>query len=157
MRTLKYTIVAFGILAGIGFAGYYFIVTAFTNAGQLEKIAEEVTERETQPTIGIFEEKEEHVDLSMTEIEVQIYIHHMTHQHVVADKKWGSVETTPQNIKNLLAIVQSNQDAYEHSDFYIQTLEQWQDGNFNNAVGVHNTIWNWQGGTVGRATDLVNE
>ena len=154
MKTFKYTVIILSIIAAIGIGAYFYIVREFTDTGQLTKIAEEVNERETEVKYG---DQSDNVELAMTEVEVQIYLHHMTHQHVIADEKWGSVDTTPQNIKNLLTIVQANQDAYEHGNFYIQVLEQWEQGDFSNSVGVHNTIWSWHQGAVGRATGLKNE
>ena len=61
-----------------------------------------------------------------------------------------------ENIGNMLKIVKENYDHYKHSDFYEKTLLSWQEGDFSNAVSVHNTIWNWHNGTVGRATGLMS-
>lgn len=154
MNTIKYTVVVLGIIIAFAIGGYTYIKSNFTDTGQLTKIADDINERgvDTKPV-----NQNGEVKLDMTEVEVQIYLHRMTHQHVVADEKWGGIDSSPENIQNLLIIVQANQNAYKHGNFYIQVLEQWQDGNFDNAVGVHNTIWSWHGGTVGRATSLINE
>lgn len=151
MKTIKYSVVILGVIAAIGIGAYFYIQNEFADGDELTKIAEEINERETPLPFA----NEEEVELDMTETEVQIYIHHMTHQHVEAQPKWGEVVTTPQNIENLLTIVQANQDAYEYSDFYIDVLEKWEQGDFSNSVEVHNTIWNWHGGTIGRATSLL--
>ena len=45
----------------------------------------------------------------------------------------------------------AEESSYEYRDFYIETLEAWQDDHFDNAVEVHNTIWNANNGTVGKA------
>lgn len=153
MRTLKYSVVILSVIAAIGIGAYLYLQKEFTDGAELTKIAEEINERETPLPFT----NEEEVELDMTETEVQIYIHHMTHQNVEAQPKWGFVETTPQNIENLLTIVQANQDAYEYSEFYIDVLEKWETGDFSNSVEVHNTIWNWHGGTIGRATGLINK
>ena len=153
MKTIKYSVVILGIIAALVIGAYFYIQKEFTDGAELTKIAEEVSERETPLPFA----NDDEVELDMTETEVQTYIHHMTHQHVVADKKWGEVATTPQNIENLLIIVQANQDAYEYSEFYIDVLEKWEQNDFSNAMSAHNTIWNWHNGTIGKATGLINE
>lgn len=140
-----------GVIVALVIGAYFYINRDFTDTGELTRVAEEIKERDVQF------KPEDKVQLDMEESEVQTYIHHMTHQHVEADKKWGVIESSRQNIENLLTIVQANQDAYEHSDYYIEVLEQWQEGNFNNAVSVHNFIWDLQGGTIGKAKRLLNE
>lgn len=154
MTTLKYSGVILGIIAAIGIGAYLFLQKEIGNPDDLTKVAEEINERGVQVKP---EDNENEVELDMTESEVQTYFHLMTHQHVKADKKWGAVESSPQNIKNLLTIVKANQDAYEYNQYYIEVLELWSEGNFSNAVSVHNTIWKWKGGTVGRATGLLSD
>lgn len=151
MKTIKYSVVILGFIAVIVVGAYFYLQKEFTDGAELTKIAEEINERETPLPFA----NDGEVELDMTELEVQIYIHEMTHQHVEAQPKWGEIATSPQNIENLLTIVQANQDAYEYSDYYIDVLEKWEEGDFSNAVEVHNTIWNWHGGTIGRATGLL--
>ena len=123
MRTLKYSAIILGVIAAIAIGAYYFIQKEFTDGSELTEIAEEINEREVPLNPIANDEK---VELDMTEHEIQIYIHHMTHQHVVADKKWGNVPTTPDNIRNLLIIVQANINAYEHGEYYADVLKQWE-------------------------------
>lgn len=152
MRILKYSIIILIAIAAIGIGAYFHAVNSFTSSSELERTADEVTEREGQPLKSSYED-----ELEMPEKKVQVYIHHMTHQHVVADKKWGNVPSSPQNIENLLTIVLANHGEYKYSEYYVEVLEQWKEGDFSNAVDVHNTIWRWHGGTVGKATGLINE
>lgn len=149
MRTLKYSVVILITITAIGMGAYFYAVDSFTSSSELEKTAEEVTEREGKPMKSSYEDESE-----MSEEKIQVYIHHMTHQHVVADKKWGNVPSSPENIENLLTIVQSNQDEYKYGEYYVEVLEQWKEEDFSNAMSVHNTIWQWHGGNVGKATGL---
>lgn len=150
MRTLKYSAIILIAIAAIGIGAYFYAVDSFTSSSELEKTAEEVTEREGQPLKSSYED-----ELEMSEKKIQVYIHHMTHSHVEAQPKWGNVPSSPDNIENLLTIVQTNQDEYKFSEYYVEVLEKWKEGDFSNAVDVHNTIWKWHGGTVGEATGLL--
>lgn len=80
----------------------------------------------------------------------------MTHQKVETDRKWGYLEITDERIEEMLEI--AKESSYEYSsDFYIDTLRNWENGIFDNAVEVHNTIWNANNGTVGRVHGLMDE
>lgn len=89
----------------------------------------------------------------MSNYDVQLYIHEMTHNKVYADIKFGSRPLTGESIARLIEIVEKN--SYSDEKFFLETLDAWQDGNFSNAVEVHNTIWNWHSGTVGKAERLM--
>lgn len=90
----------------------------------------------------------------LDDYEVEILLHEMTHQKVEADQKWGFVEMTPSNIKSAIQLVEQNKNNLVHYAFYMEALKKWEKGDFSNCVEVHNQIWNWQGGSVGEATDL---
>ncbi|MDQ0428834.1 hypothetical protein QOZ98_001661 [Planomicrobium stackebrandtii] len=156
MKLLIKTIgITFGILALLAAAGYYFITQPSSSDGEITEVAEEIEGRDEQEAVA--EESEtKNVDADMEEVQLQIYLHQMTHQKVAAAKKIGAVEMTPDNIDNLLTIVSANKEYYEHGDFYEKALTAWKQGDFSNAVDVHNTIWDWQNGTVGRATGLMS-
>src|SRR5690606_9699046 len=144
IRTLLISILALIVLGG---AGYWFIQDlASDEGGEISEIAEELeqqasAEAEAETADAGEENKGKQADVGMNETQLQTYIHQMTHQKVVADKKFGKVEMSEENIKNLLKIVQLNYDVYEHSNFYEDTLMAWAQGDFSNAVSVHNTIW----------------
>lgn len=91
----------------------------------------------------------------MKEVAVQYYIHEMTHNKVYADVKRGSRPMTAEGIATLKAIVEKND--YKDEKFYLETLNAWEEGNFSNAVNVHNTIWTWHGGTIGKAKRMMTE
>lgn len=160
LQTFLFSIIGLAVLAG---AGYWFINNHSADEGdEISEVAKEIQQQtessgeaqaaEPAKTAGV--KKEAHV--GMSEAQVQIYLHQMTHQKIVADKKRGAVEMSPENIKSMLTIVRKNIDTYEHSDFYEKTLTAWEQGEFSNAVTVHNTIWNWHKGTVGRARGLAS-
>ncbi|WKA55856.1 DUF6241 domain-containing protein [Planococcus shixiaomingii] len=159
---MKNTLLASGLILGlialIGGGGYYYIQQSFEKSEGITSIAEDLSEQQEEPKIEeLSEEPKVSSEVEMKEAQVQEYFHHMTHQKVEADKKWGAVKMTPENIESLLVIVKANQDKYEHGEYYRTILEEWQAGNFENAVSVHNFVWQLKGGTVGRATGLLDE
>lgn len=156
-RTILFSFIGLLVLGG---AGYWFVQDFFaSDGGEISKVAEEIDQREVSAeTTDTAQTKKsvDKADADMEEERVQIYLHQMTHQKIIADKKRGAVEMSEENIGNMLKIVKENYDYYEHSEFYEKTLMAWQDGDFSNSVSVHNTIWNWHNGTVGRATGLMS-
>lgn len=157
MKTMVKTIaISLGVLALLAAAGYYFVLQHSSRGEEITEVAEKIKEREEVQDTTANETASSETEADMSEQKLQIHLHHMTHQKVTAPKKIGAVEMTPANIDSLLTIVQANTDYYEHSDFYLAALTAWQQGDFSNAVNVHNTIWEWQEGTVGRATGLMS-
>lgn len=152
--------VILGILALIGVGGYFFIQQSFSETAEEEitAAAQEITERQDEPKAEEASEKSDagSSEAEMEEKQIQKYLHLMTHQKVEAKDKWGAVEMTPENIGNLLTIIETNERYYEHAEYYTEVLTQWQKGDFSNAVEVHNYIWQLNGGTIGRATGLMN-
>ena len=157
LQTILFSLIGLLVLGGVG---YWFVQDFLEDdGGEISKVAEEIEQREVSAeTTEAAEETKtvDKTDADMDEERVQIYLHQMTHQKITADKKRGAVEMSEENIGNMLKIVKENFDHYKHSDFYEKTLLSWQEGDFSNAVSVHNTIWNWHNGTVGRATGLMS-
>lgn len=154
------TLIVLGIAALIGAGAYYYFQQSPSKSDEIADIAQEIKERNGRPAAEAEEpagKAENTLAPDMEETQLQIYLHHMTHQKVKADKKWGAVEMTSQNIEDLLVIVNANAKLYEHGEYYQAVLKKWQAGDFSNSVEVHNFIWNLQGGTVGRATGLLDE
>lgn len=143
-----------GVIALIGIGGFYYM----KKPEGVTSIAEDLSEKQKEPKVKAqSEEPKVSGEAGMEEAQVQEYLHHMTHQKVEADEKWGAVKVTPENIESLLEIVTANQDMYEHGEYYVTVLEQWKTGDFNNAVDVHNFVWKLKGGTIGHATRLLNK
>ncbi|WP_108671890.1 DUF6241 domain-containing protein [Peribacillus acanthi] len=99
----------------------------------------------------------EEFPINMEEFEVQIAMHHMSHQKVEADKKWGALQITPERIERLLEVVTTNQKGYDHSQIYMAILNRWNDGDFSRVDKDHNEIWLLQGGTIGKATGILSD
>lgn len=158
MRTIVISVIGLAVLGG---AGYWLLQGLFTEDGkEIAEVAEAIEQREEGKASAETPEAKGaagKVEADMDEERVQIYLHQMTHQKIVATEKRGAVEMSADNIDNMLKIVRANSAAYEHSAFYEETLTAWQQGDFSNAVAVHNTIWNWHKGTVGKATGLMSQ
>lgn len=93
---------------------------------------------------------------TMNEAQLQFFLHEMTHSKVYAEDKWGEARPISQeNIDSLLAVVAASD--FKDRAYYRRTLEEWQDGDFMNAVDVHNKIWHLHGGTIGKATRLMTQ
>lgn len=90
----------------------------------------------------------------MTDTTYQEYIHGMSHQKVEASKKWGFYEIHPERTGWLLDGL--DQVDLNHEETYREILEKWNDSDFSTADDDHNAIWSLQGGTVGRATGILN-
>ena len=88
-----------------------------------------------------------------TEGEFQWIVHRMTHQKVAADEKDGATEMTPERIDGLLKTL--DETDYVYKDVYLGILNEWDKGNFENAVEAHNEILSLQNGTIGVATRLL--
>ncbi|ANU22530.1 DUF6241 domain-containing protein [Planococcus donghaensis] len=153
---LKTSAITIGVLALLVVGGYYFFTQGSSTGGNITKVAEEIEENDNKAVAAEKEDEQaDSNDLKMSEGELQVYMHQMTHQKIAASKKKGAVEMTPEHIEGLLTIVNAYAGDYKHSDFYLATLEKWKEGDFSNTVNVHNTIWDWHGGTVGRATGFM--
>lgn len=89
----------------------------------------------------------------LSEEEFQSNLHEMTHQKVYADVKRGFLKITPERIDEMLKML--DQTNYEREDTYRQWLTKWKAGDFSNAVEVHNSLWQWDNGEIGKATRLL--
>lgn len=86
------------------------------------------------------------------------FIHQMSNQIInPADgKKFGVIKITPQNIEIALNSIKNiNND--EARDYLNKELRKWQNGDFYNAVEVHNYVWHMLGGEIGIASSLDEE
>ena len=94
-------------------------------------------------------------------LEIQ-FIHKMSNSIInpIDNKKYGNIGITPESIE--LAIEGLVYIENHEVKTYLQTeLNKWKNGKFDNAVEVHNYVWNMLGGQVGKAIsinkDKVNE
>ncbi|KAA0548377.1 hypothetical protein FZW96_07320 [Bacillus sp. BGMRC 2118] len=160
MKILKYTWVVPVILLALGMAVYYFTQIAPQETSQEDKKEKaSVTTVVKEAASKLVNPNSVNTDfpLDMTEDEVQVAIHYMSHQKVYAEEKWGAIELTPDNVERLLAVVQENKEEFYFTDTYFDILERWAREDFSRAQHDHNDMWNIQRGTVGEATRLLTE
>lgn len=93
--------------------------------------------------------------VSMTEAEVGIAIHHMSHQKVKADDKWGYMPLSMNRVVRLIDVIEANKDKYKNDGIYLGILSRWQKHNFSSVHYDHNAVWQIQGGTIGKATGVL--
>lgn len=135
------------------------IALFFNNGNGDSEKAEDQKVESQESKEKVFVPKDAHFNISedieiMSEKEFMQTMHEMTHQKVKANEKWGYTPMTPQQIEKMLMIL--DKADYKHEDFYREALTAWKNGDFSNAVKVHNTIWEWQGGTIGKAYGLMS-
>ncbi|MEY8753944.1 DUF6241 domain-containing protein [Peribacillus frigoritolerans] len=119
----------------------------------LNKDDEEAEMEEQTSEIGGVQD-ETGLTQNSTQEEVMDVMHHMTHQKVIAEEKWGAVEMNSENINAVYDIVVD-------SDFMLKgdllnIVSGWKEGNFDNVAQDHNYFWEYQNGTVGKATGILN-
>lgn len=91
-----------------------------------------------------------------SEHELAKEIHGMTHQKVKASEKWHYSQITEQKVNAVYDEIKNrNFEDPELKEILLQ-IEPWLNGNFDNVVEVHNDVWNWQGGTIGKATGKLS-
>ncbi|MGM0897065.1 MAG: DUF6241 domain-containing protein [Bacillota bacterium] len=156
LRTLIILVVVLGIFAGAGYYAYMSLTS--TDEQRISDAAEQADEKLEQGEDTEAPKTGEDVEtVGLKEWEFQVKLHQMTHQKIVASEKRGAIEMTPARIDEMLKILRANEGAYEKYEFYERSLTAWKEGDFSNSVQVHNTIWEWHNGTVGRATGLMSE
>ncbi|HZG70252.1 MAG TPA: DUF6241 domain-containing protein [Chondromyces sp.] len=133
-------------------------VSSITRENEQNGIAEQFNESRLDMKNPFAEGKtpEELFKENMTEEEVQIAIHHMSHQKIKAKRKWGALQITPERIDRLIEVVEINESKHEQSAVYLSILNRWKKGDFSKVDKDHNAIWRLQGGTIGKATGLLS-
>lgn len=138
----------------------YYIAAVEPESGGGFKLKNPLTE-EVEPGAQMnFQETtttiEDDFPTDMSELAVQNAIHHMSHQKVEADKKWGVLPLTEERVDRLLEVVQHNRNDYKHGSVYEEILLKWQNKNFTAVDDDHNAIWELQDGSIGRATGILS-
>lgn len=146
------------VIFAIGFACYFY----FNGSLPFQKEAVNVSEQKEKNGETVIhlkdvtkEEAAKEFPINMTEDEMMETIHKMSHQKVIASQKWGAIPLTPERVKRLLEVVQHNETKYKHASTYKDILERWAAGDFSQIDKDHNTIWDLQGGTIGKATGIA--
>ncbi|WP_051556648.1 DUF6241 domain-containing protein [Alkalihalobacterium bogoriense] len=156
-------IVAVISIVVIGYFSYQFLHSLKSSPvnDDLEIGEEEVDESELDADIPVVvhvvpsDDVEELFPFSMTEDDVQKKIHYMSHQKVRAEHKWNNLQITQERIERLLEVVEHNKDKYTHYELYNDILVRWKNGDFSKADKDHNSVWELQGGTIGKAVGLL--
>lgn len=94
-------------------------------------------------------------NIILDEYEVVNFIHKMSNLIINASdgKKYGIIQITPANIEIALNSV-CNINNSEARNYLTNELNKWKNGNFSNAVQVHNYVWHMLNGQVGIASSL---
>lgn len=80
-------------------------------------------------------------------------IHSLANTLVIAEYKWQCSEVTPKTIDKALKGVEEIKDDYNRMHLR-NSLTKWKNGDFSNAVEVHNYVWEMLDGSVGKAEEL---
>jgi len=80
----------------------------------------------------------------------------MSHAKVEADEKWGYEPMTVERIVRLIDVIEANKDNIKHSGTYLRILEKWRYNDFSSVQNDHNSVWEIQNGTIGRATGILS-
>jgi hypothetical protein len=118
----------------------------------LNKDEEEDMDEQTAEIGGV--QDETGLTQNSTQEEVMDVMHHMTHQKVIAEEKWGAIEMNSENINAVYEIVADSEFMLKGDLLNIVT--GWKEGNFDNVAQDHNYFWDYQNGTVGKATGILN-
>lgn len=120
-----------------------------------------ITETTTEDGGKIIEVKEvrvqsveEELPMNMLDYQVGQIIHHMSHQKVEAEEKWGFLPLTAERVNRLIEVVENGD--FENGNRYLSILNRWSNNDFTQVDKDHNTIWNMQAGNVGRATGILS-
>ncbi|PGL29739.1 hypothetical protein CN930_28810 [Bacillus cereus] len=91
---------------------------------------------------------------SSSEEEVLTAMHHMSHQKVIAQKKWGVIPMSRKNAEKVRDIL--NNSNFEKKAELLEIAERWVKGDYSQIQFDHNYFWSTEGGTVGRATGVLD-
>jgi len=158
---MKTWIIAFVILIAVS-VGLMFSVFNVFDSDDAQKASS--TSKQESSKVNEFKEQTKKIggitydlNLSQTpdESEVIEVMHHMTHQKVKADKKWGTTPMIPSTINEIYDVI-SNSD-FARKEELLAIVERWKNGDFSRADDDHNYFWNYQNGTIGKAYGLMNE
>ena len=83
-------------------------------------------------------------------------IHSLANTMIEADYKWQCTEVTPETIELALEGVEFINDSYDRMHLR-NGIRKWEEGDFSNAVNIHNYVWEMLDGNVGKAENLDME
>ncbi len=88
--------------------------------------------------------------------EAVLYIHEMSNTIVKANRKYGAIEITPENIDKAINGLKYINNEYA-KEYLNGALNRWKSGEFDNAVVVHNYVWDMLDGQIGKAFSVDYE
>ncbi|MED0874722.1 PRK06770 family protein [Bacillus mobilis] len=106
----------------------------------------------TAPIEGVFMNLP--INESSSEEEVITAMHHMTHQKVIAEKKWGVIPMSRKNAEKVRDIL--NNSNFEKKAELLEIAERWTKGEYYRVAQDHNYFWSIQDGYVGKATGVLD-
>ena len=115
--------------------------------------SESVDLKNAKPAVVV---KESEVKKPKTNAEELKLIHSLANSLIKAEYKWECTEVTPKTIKKVISGIDCLRDREERI-YFRSNLEKWKNGDFSNAVEVHNKVWSILEGNVGEAYDLDEE
>ncbi|WP_223592063.1 DUF6241 domain-containing protein [Neobacillus bataviensis] len=150
-------IILFAVLS-LGFI-YYFSKGAMPIQKDAVTVKVQKTD-EGETVIQIHDKNSEEIakefPLTMSEKDFMDSIHKMSHQKVIADKKWGAIPLTNERVNRLLDVVNENRSNYKYTHVYNDILSRWAKGDFSRVDEDHNEIWDLQEGTIGKAKRIAS-
>lgn len=132
------------------------------NKLELKKIPKYKVEKEPKENEDVLKESEVSSEtpklearVPKSELDSVILIHRMSNSIIIArdNRKIGHIDINPQNIDIAISSLTYIQDKNAR-DYLNSLLMKWKEGNFNNAVEVHNFVWDMLNGNVGKAKSV---
>lgn len=143
----------FLLIAIGGFVSYQFFSKKLTaeNEAVTEGLSEVEANKSAQETLGEIKsiESKEKQEAIVKDYD---FVHQMSNNLIVASdgQKWGEQAITLDNID--LGIEMLSDDGY-----IVAELNKWKDGDFKNAIDVHNYCWEILEGDTGKASSIYQE
>jgi len=107
---------------------------------------------ETDPVIENSVEIPVDVTDYRTETEIYMEMHKMANTKIIADQVWGEIDITAERVNALISEISLSD--FEDKEILLNTLSNWKNDDFSNAVQEHNYLWEKLNGTVGEAYEL---
>ena len=116
---------------------------------ETENVESDNTEYETEVKI---EDDGTQVVIPKDEYDAIQFVHRMSNSVIKAkdNRKYGKIEITPDHIDIAISCLSLVNDESTRS-FIEGQLMEWKEGNFDNAVMIHNFVWDILNGEVGKA------
>ncbi len=158
---MKFWIIGFVVIIAVS-VGLMFSVFNMFDSDDDQKAAS--SSKQESSNVNEFKEQTKKIggityELNISETpkehEVIKVMHHMTHQKVKADDKWGATPMIPDTINKIYDIISKSD--FARKEELLAIAERWKNGDFSRADDDHNYFWDYQNGSIGKAYGLLNE